>query len=135
MKTLLPSSDQQLRRVAETEEELARLRTQIEERERDLPLRERIKNIFKRYGFTVGAIFLAIGTKIGVIVNALTNGRKAVSEGVGNGLKRSWKKDWSTSSWIDWFNREFHRQNCRSSCWIPWQKCLVLDSCCCSFHG
>ena len=36
-------------RVSEREEELARLRTQIEERQRALPLREKIKNIFKRY--------------------------------------------------------------------------------------
>ena len=34
-------------RVAEREEELARLNTQIDEREKDMPLRERIKEIFK----------------------------------------------------------------------------------------
>ena len=34
-------------RVAERQEELARLKTQIEERERVMPLRERIKEIFK----------------------------------------------------------------------------------------
>ena len=79
-------------RVEERNEELARLRTQIEEREREMPLRERIKNIFKRYGFTVGAVILAVGTTTGVIVNALTNGLKAVAKGVGNGLKDLEKK-------------------------------------------
>ena len=78
--------------VAEREEEVARLRTQIEEREREMPLREKIKNIFKRYGFTVGAVFLAVGTTIGVIVNALTNGLKSVAKGVENGLKDLGKK-------------------------------------------
>ena len=51
----------------EERQELARLRTQIQER--DLPLRERIKEIFKKYGFTVTAILLAVGTTIGVAVS------------------------------------------------------------------
>ena len=79
-------------RVAENEEELARLGTQIEEIERERPLREKIKNIFKKYGFTVFAVFLAVGTTIGVIVNALSKGLKAVAKGVGNGLKDLGKK-------------------------------------------
>ena len=37
-------------RVEERQEELARLQTQIDERERGLPLRERVKEIFKKYG-------------------------------------------------------------------------------------
>ena len=45
-------------RVAERQEELARLQTQIDERERALPLRERVKEIFKKYGVTVTAIVL-----------------------------------------------------------------------------
>ena len=54
-------------RVEEREEELARLRTQIQER--NLPLRERIKEIFKKYGFTVIAVLLAVGTTIDVVVS------------------------------------------------------------------
>ena len=79
-------------RIAENEEELARLGTQIEEIEREMPLREKIKNIFKRYGFTVAAVFLAVGTTIGVIVNALSKGLKSVAKGVGNALKDLGKK-------------------------------------------
>ena len=79
-------------RVAENEEELARLGTQIEEIERERPLREKIKNIFKKYGFTVFAVFLAVGTTIGVIVNALSKGLKSVAKGVGNALKDLGKK-------------------------------------------
>ena len=38
---------------------------EIEERERALPLRERIKEIFKKYGVTLTAILLAAGVTIG----------------------------------------------------------------------
>ena len=79
-------------RIAENEEELARLGTQIEEIEREIPLREKIKNIFKRYGFTVFAVFLAVGSTIGEIVNALSKGLKSVAKGVGNALKDLGKK-------------------------------------------
>ena len=40
-------------RVTERNEEVSRLRTQIEEREAGMPLRERIREIFKKYGVTV----------------------------------------------------------------------------------
>ena len=79
-------------RIAENEEELPRLGTQIEEIEREIPLREKIKNIFKRYGFTVFAVFLAVGSTIGEIVNALSKGLKSVAKGVGNALKDLGKK-------------------------------------------
>ena len=78
-------------RVEEREEELARLRTQI--KERDLPLRERIKEIFKKYGFTVTAALLAVGTTIGVVVvSSLTKGLKSVAKEVGNSLQELGKK-------------------------------------------
>ena len=34
-------------------------------------LREKVKEIFKKYGFTVRAVFLAVGTTIGVILSSL----------------------------------------------------------------
>ena len=52
-----------------------------------MPLRERIENILKKYGFTVGAVFLAVGTTIGVIVSTLTKGLNSVAKGVGNCFK------------------------------------------------
>ena len=79
-------------RVAEREEELARLQPQIQEREEALPWRERIENSFKKYGWTLQAIVLAAGIAIGAaslyIINALNAGTKAV----GNGLKTVGKK-------------------------------------------
>ena len=74
-------------RVAARNEELARLRTLIEERERAMPLRERVKEIFKKYGVTVAAIFLAAGVTIGAVVGAITNALKATGKAMGNGLK------------------------------------------------
>ena len=81
-------------RVEERPEELARLRTQIEERERALPLRERIKEILKKYGVTVTAIVLAAGVTIGAVIGAITklNALKATGKALGKGLKDLGKK-------------------------------------------
>jgi hypothetical protein len=73
--------------VAERNEELARLQTQIAERERPRPLLERIKEIFKKYGVTVTAILLAAGVTIGVVVSTITNALKATGKALGKGLK------------------------------------------------
>ena len=58
--------------VAERNEEIARLQTQIEERERALPLRERIKEIFQTHRVTLTAILLAAGVTIGSVIGAIT---------------------------------------------------------------
>ena len=60
---------------------------EIEAIEERLTLRQRIKEIFKKYGFTAFAIMTAIGTVIGVIVSNLKAGLTKVAKGVGNGLK------------------------------------------------
>jgi len=74
-------------RVAERNEEIAHLQTQIAERERGRPLLERVKEIFKKYGVTLTAILLAAGTTIGAVDGALTRGLKATGKALGNGLK------------------------------------------------
>ena len=74
-------------RVAERQEELARLRTQIDERERALPLRERVKEIFKKYAVTVTAIVLAARVTIGAVIGAITNALRATGKALGKGLK------------------------------------------------
>ena len=73
--------------VAETNEELVGLQSQIEERERAVPLRERVKEIFKKYGVTVTAIFLAAGVTIGAVISTITNALKAMGQQMANGLK------------------------------------------------
>ena len=79
-------------RNTEREEELARLDPQVQEREKALSLRERAKNIFKKYGFTVTAVLLAVGTTIGVVVCKLTKGIESVTNRVSNGLQELGKK-------------------------------------------
>ena len=74
-------------RVAERNEELDRLQSQIEERERAMPLRERVKEIFKKYGVTVTAIFLAAGVTIGAVISTITNALKSMGQQMANGLK------------------------------------------------
>jgi len=74
-------------RVEERNEELARLQTQIAEREEAMPLRERIKEIFKKHGVTVASILLAAGVTIRVVVNAITKGLKATGKAMAGGLK------------------------------------------------
>ena len=72
---------------SEITDELARLDPQIQEREQELPLRERVKNIFKKYGWTLKAIVLAVGLVLSVLALATTNGLKSGMKALGNGLK------------------------------------------------
>ena len=79
-------------KIAEKLEQIDAIENERDELEDRVSLREKVKNIFKKYGFTVAAVFLAVGTVIGVIVNSLTKGLKTVAAGVGNGLKELGKK-------------------------------------------
>ena len=74
-------------RIAARDEDLLRLKAQISERENSLPLRERIKEIFKKYGVTVTAIFLAAGVTIAAVIGTITNALKKLGTELGNGLK------------------------------------------------
>ena len=74
-------------RVEERNEELERLQAQIAEREEAMPLRERVKEIFKKNGVTVTAILLAAGVVIGAVTSTLTKGLKATGKAMANGLK------------------------------------------------
>ena len=79
-------------KIAEKLEQIDAIENERDELEERVSLREKVKNIFKKYGFTVAAVFLAVGTVIGVIVNSLTKGLKTVAAGVGNGLNELGKK-------------------------------------------
>ena len=67
-------------RLSENEAELDRINTEIEARERERPLLERIKDIFKKYGWTLQAIFIAVGVILGVIALAVKKGTKVISQ-------------------------------------------------------
>ena len=74
-------------RVAARNEELARLQTQIAEREATRPLRERVKNYFKKNGFTLATIVGAAAITIGVTIDAITKASKKIGKDLANGLK------------------------------------------------
>ena len=79
-------------KIAEKLEQIDAIENERDELEERLSLREKVKSIFKKYGFTAAAVVLAVSTVIGVIVNSLTKGLKTVATGVGNGLKELGKK-------------------------------------------
>ena len=74
-------------RIAQRNEELSGLQTLIQEREGAMPLREKIKEIFKKNGVAVTAIFLAAGVTIGAVIGTMTNALKNLGKDLGNGLK------------------------------------------------
>ena len=57
-----------------------------------MSLRDRVKAIFKKYGFTVFAVVSAVGLVIGVIVSNLKKGLTSLGKGVGGALKTIGKK-------------------------------------------
>ena len=78
--------------IAEEIDAIAQLERANEEIEERMALRDRVKAIFKKYGFTVFAVASAVGVVIGVIVANLKNGLTSLGKGVGNGLKTIGKK-------------------------------------------
>ena len=79
-------------RVVENEAELARVNTEIEVRERQRPLLERVKDIFKKYGWTLQAVALAVGIVLSALALSGLNGLKAGTKAVGKGLQAIGKK-------------------------------------------
>ena len=78
-----------IRELEARKEQLGDDQQAIEER---MPLRERVKRVFKKYGFTVASVLTAVGIVVGVIVSQLKSGLTGVAKGVGNGLKTLGKK-------------------------------------------
>ena len=78
--------------IAENQNSINQLERANEEIEQRMTLRDRVKAIFKKYGFTVLAIPLAVGVAIGVTVANLKNGLTSLGKRVGNGLKTIGKK-------------------------------------------
>ena len=84
-----PSSEREAAqaRLAENEAERARLNEELEARERQKPLLERVKDIFKKYGWTLQAVALAVGVVLSALALAGLNGLKAGTKALGQGLK------------------------------------------------
>lgn len=78
--------------IAEIRNEIEKIERENEEIEEKISLKERVKTIFKKYGFTATAVLAAVGVIIGVIVSNMKAGLTSVAKGVGNGLKAIGKK-------------------------------------------
>ena len=72
--------------------EISRLEAENEHIEERMSLRDRVKLIFKKYGFLVFAVVSAVGLVIGVIVSNLQKGLTSLGKGVGGALKIIGKK-------------------------------------------
>jgi hypothetical protein len=80
------------RKAAQLNDEKERLEWEKEKLERKMSTRYKVRRIFKKYGFTVAAIFAAVATVIGAIVSNLKSGLGKIAKGMGNGLKELGKK-------------------------------------------
>jgi len=122
--------------VAERNEDLARLQTQTEERERALSLAERIKEIFKKYGVTVTATFLAAGITIGADRHGYKCFEGHRQSFVGR-PKRNRHEAWGPAprADIDRPGRELSFQNGREGGWLSRRAHLASDlgGCCLYF--
>ena len=78
--------------IEEQQSEISRLEAENERIEERMSLRDRVKLIFKKYGFTVFAVVSAVGLVIGVIVSNLQKGLTSLGKGVGGALKTIGKK-------------------------------------------
>ena len=78
--------------MEEQQNEISRLESENEIIEERMSLRDRVKLIFKKYGFTVFAVVSAVGLVIGVVVSNLKKGLTSLGKGVGGALKNIGKK-------------------------------------------
>ena len=78
--------------IEQQQNEISRLEAENEHIEERMSLRDRVKVIFKKYGFTVFAVVSAVGLVIGVIVSNLQKGLTSLGKGVGGALKTIGKK-------------------------------------------
>ena len=99
--------------IEEQHNEISRLEAENEIIEERMSLRDRVKLIFKKYGFTVFAVVSAVGLVIGVIVSNLQKGLTSLGKGVGGALKNIREKNWRDFAWYDWSYCKFHLQNSR----------------------
>ena len=78
--------------IEQQQSEISRLEAENEIIEERMSLRDRVKLIFKKYGFTVFAVVSAVGLVIGVVVSNLQKGLTSLGKGVGGALKNIGKK-------------------------------------------
>ena len=81
-KAALEELDQEMQdmqnKIDEQTEQLNKIKDKIE----DPTIKEKLKRIFKKYGFTVVAVLAAVGAIIGVIISNLKSGLSALGKGL-----------------------------------------------------
>ena len=80
------------RDMEQQRDERESMEREVEVIEERMSLRDRVKAIFKKYGFTAFAVLSAVGAVIGVIVSNLKSGLSRLGKGVGKGFKAIGKK-------------------------------------------
>ena len=78
--------------IEQQREEIENLERDNEAIEERMSLRDRVKAIFKKYGFTAFAVLSAVGAVIGVIVSNLKSGLSRLGKGLSKGFKALGKK-------------------------------------------
>ena len=81
-----------IRDIDQQRDERENMEREVEVVEEKMSLRDRVKAIFKKYGFTVFAVLSAVGAVIGVVVSNLKSGLSRLGKGVGKGFKAIGKK-------------------------------------------
>ena len=78
--------------INEQQGRIDKLERENEEREGRMSLRDKIKEIFKKYGFTITAVISAVTVVISVLVSNLKKGLTTLGKKLGGGLKDVGKK-------------------------------------------
>ena len=72
--------------------EIERLEAENERIRENMSLRDRIREIFKKHGFTAVAVITAVSVVVGAIISNLKKGLTTLGKGLGNVLKDIGKK-------------------------------------------
>ena len=78
--------------INEQQKQIDELEGENEEIEERMSLRDKIKTIFKKYGFTITAVISAVTVVISVLVSNLKKGLTTLGKKLGGGLKDVGKK-------------------------------------------
>ena len=123
-------------RVAENEAALEIIKTEIEVRERQRPLLERVKDIFKKYGWTLQAVALAVGVVLSALALAGLNGLKAGTKSSREGAQSYRAEAGLPPARAHRLDRELYLQSRRPGFLLSGRARLAAHPCCGGiFHG
>jgi len=74
-------------KIAVIDFEIRQINSELQENSSLGSLREKVKEIFKKYGLTLAGIFAAAGATIGAIIGVITKALKDMGKKIANGLK------------------------------------------------